>query len=308
MLDVAEGLTYLHQQDPPIIHRDLASKNVLLTKKRQAKIADVGVAKMLSEGEQMYCSPVPGTPVYAAPETFVPGYDPRFAMLGGCRVEYDTKIDIFSFGITLMEVINGKLPSPQPCVPFASDGRQIPERERRKRDIGMMGEHKLKEIVFKCIEDSSERRPGAEELIELFQCESAKIKQKEHIAKGGKTPKIDVVLLGGSGVGKSSLILRYCEHSFFDKIVPTVGLEFAISTIRLHDREFTLKISDTAGQEKCQSIVPQLIRNVQGIVIVYDVTNRSSFIKGVPRMHKFIKKYAPDNVSLTLVGNKAEEA
>lgn len=72
MLDVAEGLAYLHQQNPPILHRDLASKNILLTKERQAKIADVGLAKMLPEGKQIYCSPVPGTPAYAAPETFYP--------------------------------------------------------------------------------------------------------------------------------------------------------------------------------------------------------------------------------------------
>ena len=121
MLDVAEGLAYLHQQNPPIVHRDLASKNILLTKERQAKITDVGLAKVLPKGEQNYCSPVPGTPVYAAPETFHRDYDPNFPIpRGRSLVEYDTKIDIFSLGITLMEVINGRLPSPQPCIPFTS--------------------------------------------------------------------------------------------------------------------------------------------------------------------------------------------
>ena len=118
MLDVAEGLAYLHQQNPPIVHRDLASKNVLLTTQRQAKIADVGLAKVFPRNEQMYASPVPGTPVYAAPETFHPEYDPRLPT--SKRVEYDSKIDIFSFGIMLMEVINGKLPSPRPEWPFES--------------------------------------------------------------------------------------------------------------------------------------------------------------------------------------------
>ena len=128
MLDVAEGLVYLHQQNPPIVHRDLASKNILLTKKRQAKIADVGLAKLLPKGEQNYCSPVPGTPVYAAPETFHPDYDPSFPMSrkGRSPVEYDTKIDIFSLGITLMEVVNGKRPNPQPGdSPFTSGTCQI---------------------------------------------------------------------------------------------------------------------------------------------------------------------------------------
>ena len=171
----------------------------------------------------------------------------------------------------------------------------------------MMGEHKLKDIVFCCIKDSPKTRPSAEELAELFQCESKKIQQKERIVKGGKIPKIEVAVLRESGVEKSSLILRYSNHIFFEEIVPTCGLDFKNSTIRLHDREFTLKIVDTAGQEKCQSMVPQLIRNVQGIAIVYDVTNKSSFTKGVPRMHQFIKNCAPDNVSLILVGNKTEE-
>ena len=111
MLNVAEGLAYLHQQNPPIVHRDLASKNVLLTTQRQAKIADVGLAKVFPRNKRMYASPVPGTPVYAAPETFHPEDHPRLPT--SRRVEYDSKIDIFSFGIMLMEVINGKLPSPK---------------------------------------------------------------------------------------------------------------------------------------------------------------------------------------------------
>ena len=83
MLDVAEGLAYLHQQNPPIVHRDLASKNILLTKEKQAKIADVGLAKVLLKGEQNYCSP--------APETFHLDYDPNFPIpRGRSLVEYDT--------------------------------------------------------------------------------------------------------------------------------------------------------------------------------------------------------------------------
>ena len=59
---------------------------------------------------------------------------------------------------------------------YRADGRQIPERERRKSDIEMMGEHKLKDIVFCCIKNSPKMRPSTEELAELFQCESEKIK------------------------------------------------------------------------------------------------------------------------------------
>ena len=108
MLDVAEGLDYLHHQcNPPIIHRDISSTNILLSEEKQAKINDFGVATY--EGKTIFATPVPGTPAYAAPETY-PGYD-------GGQTEYSAKIDIFSFGVVLMEVING-IPPQLASYPF----------------------------------------------------------------------------------------------------------------------------------------------------------------------------------------------
>ena len=170
-----------------------------------------------------------------------------------------------------------------------------------------MGEHKLKDIVFYCIKDSHKMRPCAERLTKLFRCESEKIQQKERIVEGGETAIIKVAVLGESGVGKSSLLLRYSDQIFMEIVPPTCGLDFKNSKIRLHDREFTLKIVDTAGQEVFQAMTPQFIRKVQGIAIVYDVTEESSLTEGIPRMYQLIKDYAPDNVSLILVGNKAGE-
>ena len=115
MSDVAEGIAYIHGHDPPIVHRDLACKNILLTKEKQAKIADLGLAKAFSRNEKMYASPVPGTPVYAAPETFPAAQDNAVAPN---KVEYDVSIDVFSFGVILMEVINGSPPVVDPQDPF----------------------------------------------------------------------------------------------------------------------------------------------------------------------------------------------
>ncbi|KAJ7384771.1 hypothetical protein OS493_020363 [Desmophyllum pertusum] len=69
-LDVIQGLQYMHNLDPPVVHRDLATKNILLTVNGTAKIADMGVAKRFAAGCEMYASPMPGTPVYAAPEIY----------------------------------------------------------------------------------------------------------------------------------------------------------------------------------------------------------------------------------------------
>ena len=114
MLDVAEGLAYLHHGcNPSIVHRDLASKNVLLTEDKQAKIADLGLAKFFSRDQKMLASPVPGTPTYAAPETYSPNWSSP-------KVEYSIKIDIFSFGVLMMELINGRYPKIEPERAFDS--------------------------------------------------------------------------------------------------------------------------------------------------------------------------------------------
>ena len=116
MLDVAQGLHYLHYEcNPAIVHRDLASKNILLTKTRQAKIADLGLAKFFPRG--MLASPVPGTPVYAAPETW-PHHKQKNPDTSLPQVVYNKEIDIFSFGVVLMEVINGDDPKCDPDSPF----------------------------------------------------------------------------------------------------------------------------------------------------------------------------------------------
>ena len=119
MLDVAQGLHYLHYEcNPAIAHRDLASKNILLTKTRQAKIADLGLAKFFPRRQRgMVDTPVPGTPVYAAPETW-PHPKKKNPVTSLPQVVYNKEIDIFSFGVVLMEAINGREPT---CYPEAFD-------------------------------------------------------------------------------------------------------------------------------------------------------------------------------------------
>ena len=105
LLDVAEALNYLHSREEPIVHRDLASENVLLTESMHAKI-DFGLAKVFPRGA-MYATAMHGTPVYAAPETRLKRFGRR---PWGDKARYSEKIDIFSFGALMLETIIGHLP------------------------------------------------------------------------------------------------------------------------------------------------------------------------------------------------------
>ena len=189
------------------------------------------------------------------------------------------------------------------------DGVQILEKDRRKGDIKMMGEHKLKEIVFLCIEDSSDKRPSAEKLTEMLRQACSNIEQKKIIANRavGEIPVIEVAVLGQSNVGKTCLISKFVDHVFPDVVVATIGHRYKHVPIKIRSRDFEMRVQDTAGQEKfCHSITPLLIRRSQGILLVFDVNNPSSLLEGVPEMLQFIEENRPDCRSLILVGNKAD--
>ena len=108
-------------------------------------------------------------------------------------------------------------------------------------------------------------------------------------------------------MGKTSLISRFVNHKFDERVAPTYGCDHEHVSIKIHSKDFTLRVVDTAGQERFRhSIIPTLIRRSQGILLVYDVNNPSSLWEGVPEMLQFIDKNRPDIPSLLLVGNKAD--
>ena len=105
-LDVINGLDYMHGLERPVVHRDIATKNILLTEHGNAKIADFGVAKIFEAGCEMYATNVPGTPLYTAPETYP--VMKQFEVVRNAK--YGPKVDIFSFGLVVMAMIIGREP------------------------------------------------------------------------------------------------------------------------------------------------------------------------------------------------------
>ncbi|XP_070580391.1 ras-related protein rab7-like [Ptychodera flava] len=88
---------------------------------------------------------------------------------------------------------------------------------------------------------------------------------------------VKVLLLGDSGVGKSSIVDRYCRGKFIDHYTPTIGADFAVKEVMVGDQRVTMKIWDTAGQERYSSLGITYYRGTQCCVLVFDVTVPESF-------------------------------
>jgi len=116
---------------------------------------------------------------------------------------------------------------------------------------------------------------------------------------------IKILLIGDSGVGKSSMLMRFCDDSFDSNFVATIGIDFQIKTINIDGRKLKLQIWDTAGQERFRTLTNAYYRGAMGIVLVYDVTDEQSF-QNIQGWLSNIERFAPEQVDQVLVGNKCE--
>ncbi|KAJ3705499.1 hypothetical protein LUZ61_009204 [Rhynchospora tenuis] len=116
---------------------------------------------------------------------------------------------------------------------------------------------------------------------------------------------IKLLLIGDSGVGKSCLLLRFSDDTFTTSFITTIGIDFKIRTVELDGKRVKLQIWDTAGQERFRTITTAYYRGAMGILLVYDVTDESSF-NNIRNWIKNIEQHASNNVNKILVGNKAD--
>ena len=157
--EVALGMYYLHNQSPPIVHRDLSANNILLTHNMEAKISDLGVARMLNLTplEATRLTQTPGTPAYMPPEVMV------------AKPKYDTSIDEFSFGIMMIHIFSGKWPEPECSQIRMEDGLMIPVTEagRRESFLKAIGDdHPLMSVILQCIHNDPRQRMPVNEILE----------------------------------------------------------------------------------------------------------------------------------------------
>jgi Ras-related protein Rab-1A len=116
-----------------------------------------------------------------------------------------------------------------------------------------------------------------------------------------------VLLIGDSGVGKSSILMRFTEDKFEENVITTIGVDSKPKTVEIDGKRVKLNIWDTAGQERMGFLTSSYYRGAQGIIIVFDITHGDSY-GSIPNWLGEIERYAYEAAVKILVGNKLDLA
>ena len=114
-----------------------------------------------------------------------------------------------------------------------------------------------------------------------------------------------IVMIGDSGVGKSCILLRFADDKFNENFYATIGVDFRFKHISIDGKNVKLQIWDTAGQERFKTITSAYYRGADGIIIVYDITDRSSFAH-IKDWLDDVSKYTDDDPFKIIIGNKCD--
>jgi small GTP-binding protein len=117
-----------------------------------------------------------------------------------------------------------------------------------------------------------------------------------------------VVLLGESGVGKTSIISQFIEQEFFDFQTSTTGATFSTKTIKVdkYNETLVLEIWDTAGQERFRSMSKIFYKEASIAILVYDITKQNSFNEVKDYWVDAVNQFAPQDVVLGIAANKSD--
>ena len=155
--DVALELRYLHTRNPPIIHRDLSSNNILLSKGMEGKIGDLGTARLVDPRRQSRMTKAPGTVDFMPPE----------ALEDVTNIRYGKELDVFSFGCVMLHTLSHQWPTPSQAViinpetGLITGGRS--EAERRSQYFERIDRSRsdvLIPLIESCLSNLPKNRPS----------------------------------------------------------------------------------------------------------------------------------------------------
>lgn len=117
-------------------------------------------------------------------------------------------------------------------------------------------------------------------------------------------PIVKVVIAGDAGVGKTSLIRRYCTGMFQESRVATIGVDFQIKIVELDGKSIKLSIWDIAGQERFGAFRDSFYRGARSVALVYDVSDPAT-LENLPRWQSEVVRVCP-TAKFVVVGNKLD--
>ena len=129
--------------------------------------------------------------------------------------------------------------------------------------------------------------------------------EEQYLAKD-KELKYKIIMVGDPCVGKTALFWKYIEGDFLNEKATTVTtIDFKIQDITIDQQPIKLYIWDTAGQEKYRAIVSTYFKGCDGVMLIFDLSNFSSFTNVTTKWYEIAKSKSPE-AQIILVGNKTD--
>lgn len=117
--------------------------------------------------------------------------------------------------------------------------------------------------------------------------------------------EVKVVLLGDTGVGKSSLVLRFITNEFKPFQESTIGASFMSKLFMIENNPIKFQIWDTAGQEKYKALAPMYYKGAAAAIVVYDITSMDSY-RTLQTWINELQEQGPENIVIAIAGNKSD--
>ncbi|XP_044750859.1 ras-related protein Rab-18-B-like [Coccinella septempunctata] len=118
---------------------------------------------------------------------------------------------------------------------------------------------------------------------------------------------LKILIIGESGVGKSSILLRFIDDNFDPDQTLTIGVDFKTKKLTVDGNTVKLAIWDTAGQERFRTLTPSYYRDAQGAILVFDVSNYSTFSRLETWLNELDTYSTKSNIVKMIVGNKIDK-